>query len=313
MGRVKAIQKNATVADAEAYRPELVENDEPRYLRRQKPVEIRRKKFGGKNLSRYRTIFNIVLISAGCGAVTYVAGNFLLHSPKVLLLKPEQVEVTGNHIVSREAVLAPFYKDRGHSVLRIPLDTRRADVEKISWVQSASVQRILPNRIRIDISERTPVAFVRNGSEIALIDEFGKILDRPRGEDFHFPIVTGLADTMSDADRQKRVQTFQEFLKDADLVRPGSSDHVSEIDLGNPRDLRVVMAGFPGANATQAVTIHFGSSEFAGKYRMLVDNFAQWQSNAGCVQSVDLQYARQVVLNPDSSGCGEHVSMQKKK
>jgi len=310
---VKAIQKNATVADAEAYRPELVENDEPRYLRRQKPVEIRRKKFGGRNLARYRTIFNIVLISAGCGAVTYVAGNFLLHSPKVLLLKPEQVEVTGNHIVSREAVLAPFYKDRGHSVLRIPLDTRRADVEKISWVQSASVQRILPNRIRIDISERTPVAFVRNGSEIALIDEFGKILDRPRGEDFHFPIVTGLADTMSDADRQKRVQTFQEFLKDADLVRPGSSDHVSEIDLGNPRDLRVVMAGFPGANATQAVTIHFGSSEFAGKYRMLVDNFAQWQSNAGCVQSVDLQYARQVVLNPDSSGCGEHVSMQKKK
>ncbi len=313
MGRVKAIQKNAAVADAEAYRPELVENDEPRYLRRQKPVEIRRKKFGGKNLARYRTIFNIVLISAGCGAVTYVAGNFLLHSPKVLLLKPEQVEVTGNHIVSREAVLAPFYRDRGHSVLRIPLDTRRADVEKISWVQSASVQRILPNRIRIDISERTPVAFVRNGSEIALIDEFGKILDRPRGEDFHFPIVTGLADTMTDADRQKRVQTFQEFLKDADLVRPGSSDHVSEIDLGNPRDLRVVMAGFPGANATQAVTIHFGSSEFTGKYRMLVDNFAQWQSNAGCVQSVDLQYARQVVLNPDSSGCGEHGAMQKKK
>ena len=141
-----------------------------RLSRLNKPVEIRRKKFGGKNLSRYRTIFNIVLISAGCGAVTYFAGNFLLHSPKVLLLKPEQVEVTGNRIVSREAVLAPFYKDRGHSVLRIPLDMRRADVEKISWVQSASVQRILPNRIRIDISERTPVAFVRNGSEIALID-----------------------------------------------------------------------------------------------------------------------------------------------
>jgi len=313
VGRVKAIQKNAAVADAEAYRPELVENDEPRYLRRQKPVEIRRKKFGGKNLSRYRTIFNVVLISAGCGAVTYVAGNFLLHSPKVLLLKPEQVEVTGNHIVSREAVLAPFYKDRGHSVLRIPLDTRRADVEKISWVQSASVQRILPNRIRIDVSERTPVAFVRNGSEIALIDEFGKMLDRPRGEDFHFPIVTGLADTMADADRQKRVQTFQEFLRDADLVRPGSSDHVSEVDLGNPRDLRVVMAGIPGVNAAQAVTVHFGGNEFTGKYRMLVDNFAQWQSNAGCVQSVDLQYARQVVLNPDSSDCGEHVSVQKKK
>ncbi|HEY6127583.1 MAG TPA: FtsQ-type POTRA domain-containing protein [Candidatus Acidoferrum sp.] len=312
MERVKAIQK-ATATDAEAYRPELVESDEPRYLRRQKPVEIRRKKFGGKNLSRYRTVFKVLVVTAGCGIVAYVAGNFLLHSPKVLLLKPEQVEVTGNHIVSREAVLAPFYKDRGRSVMRIPLDARRGDVEKISWVQSASIQRILPNRIRVDISERTPIAFIRNGSEIALIDEFGKILDRPHDEDFHFPIVTGLTDAMSDAERQKRVQTFQEFVKDADLVRSGSSEHVSEVDLGNPRDLRVVMAGFPGVNATQAVTVHFGSNEFTGKYRMLVENFAQWQSNAGCVQSVDLQYARQVVLNPDSSGCGEHLSVAKKR
>jgi hypothetical protein len=45
---------------------------------------------------------------------------------------------------------------------------------------------------------------------------------------------------------------------------------------------------------------------------MLVENFAQWQSNAGCVQSVDLQYARQVVLNPDSNGCGEHPTIRKK-
>jgi cell division protein FtsQ len=309
--RVKAIQKNAAVADAESYRPELVENDEPRYLRRQKPVEIRRKKFGAKSLSLYRTIFVWLLFAGGFGIVAYVVGDFLLHSPKVLLLKPEQVEVTGNHIVTREAVLAPFYKDRGRSVLRIPLDTRRSDVEQISWVQSASVQRILPNRVRIDITERAPIAFVRNGSDLALIDEFGVILDRPKGEDFHFPIVTGLTDSMLRAERQKRMQTFQEFVKDADLVRSGSADHISEVDLANPRDLRVVMAGIPGANAAQAVTLHFGSGEFTGKFRMLVENFAQWQSNAGCVQSVDLQYARQVVLNPDSNGCGEHMTVQR--
>ncbi len=313
MERVKAIRKNAAVADAESCRPELVENDEPRYLRRQKPVEIRRKKFAGKNLSLFRNIFVWTIIAACFGVVAYVAGDFLLHSPKLLLLKPEQVEVAGNHIVSREAILAPFYKDRGRSVIRIPLDTRRSEVEQISWVQSASVQRILPNHVRIDISERTPIAFVRNGSELALIDEFGVILDRPRGEDLHFPIVTGLSDSMPRAERQKRMQTFQEFMKDADLVRSGSSDHVSELDLGNPRDLRVVMAGFPGANASQAVTIHFGSGEFTAKYRMLVENFAQWQSNAGCVQSVDLQYARQVVLNPDSSGCGEQMTVKKNK
>ena len=52
---------------------------------------------------------------------------------------------------SREAVLAAVLRDRDRSVLRIPLDTRRSDFEEISWVESASVQRILPNRIRVEI------------------------------------------------------------------------------------------------------------------------------------------------------------------
>jgi cell division protein FtsQ len=303
--RVKTLKKSAVgIADAESYRPELVESDEPRYLRRQKPVEIRRKKFGGKNLSRYRTIFSGLLIVAGCAVVAYAAGNFLLHSPKVLLLRPEQVEVTGNHIVSREAVLTPFYKDRGRSVLRIPLDVRRGEVEKINWVQSASIQRILPNRVRIDISERTPIAFVRNGSEIALIDEYGKILDRPRGEDFRFPVVTGITDTVPDGDRQKRMQNYKEFIRSIDMAHPHSSDQVSEVDLSNPRELRVVMAGIPGTKATQAVTLYFNQSDFAARYSTVVQNFSVWQAENGCVQSIDMRY-RSPVLSSDTSGaCG---------
>ena len=309
----KSVMQRNAAAEAEPYRPELVESDEPRYLRRQKPVEIRRKKFGGKSVTFYRNVFLWILAVAMCAIAAYITVDFLLHSPKLLLLKPDQVEVNGNHVVSREAVLQPFYKDRGRSVLRIPLDGRRSEIEQISWVESARVERILPNRIRVDVFERTPIAFVRNGSELALIDQDGVILDRPLGQDLHFPIVTGLSDGMPRAEREKRMQTYQEFMRDADLVRSGSSDFVSEIDLANPHDLRVVMAGLPGLNVPQAITLHMGSGEFTGKYRMLVENFAQWQSNAGCVQSVDLQYARQVVLNPDSSGCGEHVTVQKRK
>jgi cell division protein FtsQ len=308
-----AIQRNAAAAaETETYRPELVESDEPRYLRRQKPVEIRRKKFGGKSATFYRKVLLWILAVAACGMVAYVVGDFLLHSPKVRLSSPDQVEVTGNRMVSRGAVLSPFYKDHDRSVLRIPLDSRRSEIEQIAWVQSATVKRVLPNRIRVDITERTPIAFVRNGSELALIDEDGVILDRPQGEDLHFAIVTGLADSMPRAEREKRMQNYQEFMHDADLVRSGSSDFVSEIDLANPHDLRVVMAGLPGLNVPQAITLHLGSGEFTGKYRMLVENFAQWQSNAGCVQSVDLQYARQVVLNPDSSGCGERTTVKRK-
>ena len=302
MERVKAIQRNASAAaEADSYRPELIADDEPRYLRRQKPVEIRRKKFSGRGWPFYRRLL-IVTFAGVAGVTVSVYGmRFLLYSPTMLLLKPDQIELSGNRIVSREAVLQQFVHDRNRSVLRIPLDVRRSQLEQIPWVESASVQRILPNRLRIELTERTPVAFARNGNELALIDAHGVVLDRPRGEDLHFPIVTGVSEDLPRDQREKRMQTYEAFMKDVDLVRGGSSDRVSEIDLSNPKDLRVVMTGLASANDSQAVTIHFGSSEFTGKYKMLVDNFSQWQANAGHVQSIDLQYSRQVVVNPDPS------------
>jgi cell division protein FtsQ len=298
--RVKAIARGNAAAAAEPYRPELLADEEPRYLRRQKPLEIRRKKFGGRSWPFYRRVLVWTFAGATGITVAVVAGRFLLYSPQVLLLKPDQIELTGNHIVTREAVLQPFARDRNGSVLRIPLDTRRSQLEQLPWVESASVQRILPNHIRVELTERTPVAFLRNGAELALIDAHGVILDRPEGEDLHFPIVTGLPDSMPREERERRMQTYQEFLRDADLIRSGSSERVSEIELSNAKDLRVVMTGLTSATDSQAVTIHFGNNDFTGKYRMLVENFAQWQANAGRVQSIDLQYSRQVVVNADS-------------
>jgi len=297
---VKSISRGSA-ADAESYRPELLGDEEPRYLRRQKPVEIRRKKFGGRSWPFYRRVLFCGVVGIAGISAAWTAGRFLLYGRPMLLVKPEQIEVNGNHIVSREAVLQQFVRDRGRSVLRVPLDSRRSALEEISWVESAMVQRILPNRIRIDLTERTPIAFLRNGTELALIDSHGVILDRPHGEDLQFPIVTGLSENMSREERGKRMQTYQEFLKDIDLVRSGSSDRVSEIDLANPKDLRAVMTGIANATDPQALTIHFGASDFTGKYRMVVENFAQWQASNGRVHSIDLQYAKQVVLNPDTS------------
>jgi cell division protein FtsQ len=301
LDRVKSMPRNASAADAESYRPELIAEDEPRYLRRQKPVEIRRKKFAGKSWSFYRRMLVFGAVTVAFFTAAGVAGEFLLYSPQVALLKPDQIELTGNRIVSREAVLQQFARDRNRSVVRIPLDARRSALEELPWVESASVQRILPNRIRVGVTERTPIAFLRNGTELALIDTHGVILDRPRGENFQFPIVTGLTENMARDERGRRMQTYQEFLRDIDMVRANSSDRVSEIDLSNPKGLRVVMTGIAAPGDPQAVTIQFGQNDFAGKYRMVVDNFAQWQASNGRVRSIDLQYSRQVILNTDSS------------
>jgi len=310
--RVKTMQRNAAAADSDAYRPELVADDEPRYLRRQKPVEIRRKKFGSKNLSFYRRLSLWILIAAAVLIAGFFTVRFALYSPQVQLLKAEQIDLTGNRIVARESLVNVFYPDRGKSVLTIPLNERRMEIQKLKWVESASVQRILPNRVRLEITERTPIAFVRNGNEIALIDAHGVILDRQGDVDMRFPIISGITDALPRDESERRMQFYQELVRDLNIVNADSANQLSEVDLSNPKNVRIVMAGIPGVNAAQAVNIKFGSGDFTSKYRMLVENFTQWQANAGCVHSVDLQFTRQIVLNPDSSGCGERIEAKSK-
>ncbi len=303
MERVKPIQRNASAAatEQESYRPDLVTDEEPKYLRRQKPVEIRRKKLGGKTWPFYRRVFVWTVTGAALVTAGYYGARYALYSPQMLLVKPDQIDVSGNHIVAREEIQKLFVHDRDRSVLRIPLETRRAQVQEIPWVEEASVQRILPNRLRVEITERTPVAFFRNGGELTLIDAHGVLLERPEGEDFHFPIVTGMSENLARDEREKRMQVYQEFMKSIDLVKPGSSERVSETDLGNPRDLCAVLTGFGNEGSAPAITVHFGQGDFTGKYRTLVENFTQWQANAGPVHAIDLRYSRQVVVNPDTS------------
>lgn len=306
MERLKPIQRNASAAAAaaaeqEPYRPELVTDEEPRYLRRQKPVEIRRKKFSGKSWPFYRSVFVWSVVGIVGVTAIVLGARFLLYSPQMLLVKPDQIELTGNHIVAREDVLKLFLRDRGHSVLSVPLDLRRRQVQELPWVEDASVERILPNRLRVDVIERTPVAFFRNGTELTLIDAHGVLLDRPEGEDFQFPIVTGLSDSMPREERERRMKTYQEFLKSINMVRSGASDKVSELDLSSPRDLRAVLTGLGGGGDAAAITVHFGQGDFNKKYNMLIENFPQWQASAGPVHSIDLQYSRQVVVNPDTT------------
>lgn len=285
--------------ESEIYQQEALADAERRYLRRQKPVEVRRRRFGRQGWPAVR---RWIAISAGavCALVaSYFGMRFLLSSPTVKLAGYDQIEVIGNHYVSRTAVTERFASDLGQSVLRVPLDARREALEAIPWVSQVAVQRAMPNHIRVDLTERTPVAFLRTTAGLALVDARGVILERPLEAEFHFPVVTGLSDAMPLDQRDQRMRMFLDFLRDADLARPGASDGVSEVDLADAADLRATLTGLPGFESEAPLVVRFGGQDFVNKYRLLVDNVDQWRARTGRIESVDLRFARQVVVNPE--------------
>jgi cell division protein FtsQ len=275
--------------------------DEPKYLRRQKPVEIRKRKFSRKALPLYRRIAIGVIAAAFVGFALYQAVSYLLYSPSVLLQTAEQIEIQGNRFVTPDAVTEKFSADLGRSVVRVPLTERREAIESLPWVEQARVQRVMPNRIRVEITERTPVAFLRSGSDLALVDVHGAILERPADGQFRFPVVSGLGESMALGTRGERMNLYAQFMKDIEQIQPGANDHVSEVDLSDASDLRATLTGLGlvSANASP-ILVHFGDADFGSRFHLLSENIDQWRASAGSVDSVDLRFARQVVVNPES-------------
>ncbi len=281
--------------------------DEPKYLRRQKPVEIRKRKFSRKTWPLYRRILLGSVIAVVAGFAIYEAAAYLLYSPDVQLRSAEQIEIQGNRFVPDEAVSEKFSADMGRSVVRVPLTERREALETLPWVEQAHVQRVMPNRLRIEIVERTPVAFLRTGSDLSLVDAQGVILERPSDGEFKFPVSyrskAFQPDSMPRDARAERMNLYSRFMKEIEAARPGSADdHVeSEADISDPADLRVTLTDMSSsASKTSPILVHFGDSDFGNRFHLLADNIDQWRAGAGSVDSVDLRFARQVVVNPES-------------
>jgi len=302
--------------DAEAYPQEVLADEEPKYLRRQKPLEIKRRKFGKKAWKTYlRVAFGTAAAAGGVGSA-YMVGHFLLASQEMALIHPEQIQVAQNRYVSPASVREIFRVDRGHSVLRIPLNERRRQIETLPWVEQASVLRALPNTIKVEITERTPIAFLRDGSDLALIDVHGVILDRPLKGNFHFPVITGISSDMPVEDRELRMQLFASFSQQVETARGGAMDQVSEVDLTEAKDLCARITGLQGgnvsasangtsngasqsSNADAPILIHFGDSDFENKFLTVLNDIGQWRAGAGSVESVDLRFNGEAVVNPD--------------
>ena len=298
--------------DADAYPQEVLADEEPKYLRRQKPLEIKRRKFGKKAWKTYLRVTFWGVIALAAAATSYALGRYLLVSPEMALIHSDQVQVAGNQYVPRGRVLEIFAADRNRSVLRIPLNERRRQLETIPWVEQATVRRALPNRIEVEIAERTPIAFLRDGNNLALVDVHGVILDRPLKANFHFPVITGIGADMPIEDREPRMQMFAGFSQQVESARAGAMDQVSEVDLTEAKDLRATISGLQvvntsaGAAANDAwgdadapIVVHFGDSDFQSKYLTVLNDIGQWRAAAGRVESVDLRFSGEAVVNPD--------------
>ncbi len=107
-------------------------------------------------------------------------------------LTVETVTLTGRKQASDAELLAALDIERGDSMLSFDADRTRKRLEKIGWISQASVHRLFPNTVLIDIEERRPFAIWQRGGRLSIIDEKGATLGALKVADHgYLPLVVG--------------------------------------------------------------------------------------------------------------------------
>jgi cell division protein FtsQ len=192
-------------------------------------------------------------------------------------------------------MLPVFGEDIGRNIFFVPLSERRRQLEQLPWVERATVMRLLPDQIRVSVVERQPVAFVRLGQQIGLVDASGVLLTMPAAmmaqRHYSFPVVTGFDAHDPLASRKARMAVYQRLLAELDSNGQQLSEQISEIDLTDPADAKVLMPEQGGD-----ILAHFGEDQFLERYQRYKAHISEWRQQYPKLAAVDLRYEQKVVL-----------------
>ena len=274
--------------------------------------------------ARVKSAVLLVLAIAALGTAAYQVRDFALHSGRFRLRNERDIELAGEAPNSSGPVMEKMREVLGRNIFLISMDERKRELEKVPWVESATVMRLWPNRLRVLVKERTPVAFVAIAGRIQLIDAQGVVMDLSSGvaADYAFPVVRGMTESDPLSTRAARMKTFARLLRELNgedasaetgpekqSVGEGKvqySRNLEEVELSDPGDVKVTVKGPSGP-----ILLHLGNENFLPRFMIYLSNVQKWEHERGKLESVDLRYGRQVILNPDMSASPPAMALAK--
>ncbi len=110
-----------------------------------------------------------------------------------------------------------------------------------------------------------------------------------------FPVITGMSESEPLSTRAPRMKKYMDLVRDLDAGGSRYSEDLNEVDLSDPEDVKVTVA-----DSGSSIVIHLGSSNYLERYKIFKTHVQEWRQQYQNLESVDLRYDRQVILNPDS-------------
>jgi cell division protein FtsQ len=213
-----------------------------------------------------------------------------------------EVVVEGNRIIPAKDILTLAKVPANSLLFDLDLYEIEQRVVKNEFVKSAAVHRDIPNRVRITVEERVPVAAMTMNDRLYYLDAEGNVLPPARSQFiFDLPVLTGsLPAAEFVAGKPTKNREALEALYILSVAKEVDEDlygNISEIRLASGTDCMMYTsdAGIP---------VIIGRDNIGAK---LVKFDAFWRSivarqGADALQYIDLRFDDQVVVSSILSG-----------
>ncbi len=269
-------------------------DEESPFLRAQKRVPARRSSLPKKTANRLLWATVAAFILCALLLVSASLYHYGERSWRFRVESSDNIDVAGMQNVTKAQIMEVMGADIGRNIFFIPLAQQKAQLEQIPWVESASVMRFVPNRLAVQIHERTPVAFARVGPRMFLIDAGGTLMELSPRHKYSFPVILGMNPGEPLSTRAPRMKAYTELTHQLDAGGAHYSQDLSEVDLSDLEDVKVRINDPQGD-----VLVHLGSSDYLQRYKIYVAHAQGWRQQFQKLESVDLRYDNQIIVNPD--------------
>src|SRR2546422_2388025 len=207
----------------------------------------------------------LTVLTAGAGAGWYgwqrVGPDLVAWADRCFMIRT--VDLTETRRVSREQVLALLDLPTDRGLLRTDPAVLQRTLETHPWIRRASVRRMFPETLAVDVQEREPVAILRNGGPEFLLDyEGGLVAERPAQDDETLPVLEGVDYVEAVFREPWMAERLQTGIALAGLLGQAVGRPPVVVDLGTPGDFVAYDAGF---------RLRFGDGQFGDK----VDRYRQ--------------------------------------
>jgi cell division septal protein FtsQ len=220
-------------------------------------------RFFRENARLLLTLFAAVIIG-----VVLFAGYRAATASEVF--QTNRIDVEGTRRVSNTAVETIAQRlTQKTGVWNADLDLIRGEVERLAWVKAASVSRVLPDGLRVRVTERNPVAVIRSeNGKLLWIDEEGKMLGAVLQSEKAPPFaLLGWNETDGDAARKNNQERLSLYLKLLEEFQTHEIAHqITAIDLSDLQDAEVLIE-----KDGSLITVQIGRADYTTHLKLALE------------------------------------------